>query len=296
MLSRALSRDPASPSRAADSLRSTIDELADEAGASAIGVAVHDLESGFDFRYRADRWFHAASTIKLAVLLGVFRAVYRGALLPQSRLHVRNHFRSAVDGHPFRVAAGRDANAEVQRAIGKTMRISELAHHMIATSSNLATNLLLDYVGLEETQRALEELHIEGLDLRRGVEDELAFENGINNRVTADGLVSLLRAIAEERAFSRELSDDMLDILHAQEFRSGIPAHLPDVARIAHKTGDISTVAHDAGIVYLPDRKPYVLAILTEWAPNTGGRSRTIAAVSRAVYETLTTAPECASA
>jgi beta-lactamase class A len=288
MSSRALTRDPAPPSRAADSLRSRIDELADEAGAAAIGVAVHDLATGFAFRYRADRWFHAASTIKLAVLVGVYRAVHRGVLVPQSRLHVRNLFRSAVDGTPFRVSAGRDANAEVQRAIGKTMRISELAHHMIATSSNLATNLLLDYVGLDETQRALEELAVDGIDLRRGVEDERAFEAGISNRVTADGLVALLRAIAEERAFSGELSRDMLGILHAQEFRSGIPAHLPDVARIAHKTGDISTVAHDAGIVYLPDRPPYVVAILTEWSPERGGRSRTIASVSRAVYEALT--------
>lgn len=290
MAPRAIARDLTSPSRAADSLRNSIDELAERSGAAAISVAVHDLASGFDFRYRADRWFHAASTIKLAVLLGVFRAVDRGVLVPQSRLHVRNHFRSAVDGTPFRVSAGRDANAEVQRAIGKTMRISELAHHMIATSSNLATNLLLDYVGLEETQRALEELQIDGIDLRRGVEDERAFERGINNRVTADGLVSLLTVIAEEQAFSRELSQQMLDILHAQEFRSGIPAHLPEVARIAHKTGDISTVAHDAGIVYLPDRKPYVLSVLTEWSPETGGRSRAIASVSRLVFEAL--APE----
>ena len=107
-------------------------------------------------------------------------------------------------------------------------------------------------------QRTLDELHVDGIDIRRGVEDERAFEHGIMNRVTADGLVQLLRLVAEERAFSPELSREMLDILHAQEFSNGIPARLPGAVRVAHKTGEISTIAHDAGVVYPPNRKPYV--------------------------------------
>jgi beta-lactamase class A len=185
------------------------------------------------------------------------------------------------------VSAERDANSEVQASIGKMMRISDLALHMIATSSNLATNLLLDLVGLETIQRALDELGIDGIDIRRGVEDDRAFELGINNRVTADGLVQLLRIVAEGRAFSPELSGEMLDILHAQEFRNGIPARLPSDVRVAHKTGEISTIAHDAGVVYPPGRKPYVVAILTEWDPQATGRSATIAEVSHAVYDVL---------
>jgi beta-lactamase class A len=168
------------------------------------------------------------------------------------------------------------------------MLIEELAHHMIATSSNLATNLLLDLVGLDTVQHSLDDLGLSGIDIRRGVEDERAFELGIINRVTADGLVGLLRVIAEERAYSPELSRQMLDVLHAQEFKNGIPARLPRAVRVAHKTGDISTVAHDAGVVYAPDRNPYVIAVLTEWSPDSSGRSATIAEVSHAVYELLT--------
>jgi len=282
----ALSLEPRS------SLRDQLEELEEKSRARALAVAVHDLETGFDFRYRADRWFHAASTIKLAVLLGTFGAIHRGKLVPQSRLHVRNRFRSAYDGSSFRVLSERDADSEVQAAIGKTMRIGELARHMIVRSSNLATNLLLDLLGLELLQRTLDQQHLSGIDLRRGVEDELAFDHGINNRVTADGLVQLLRLIAEERAFSPDLSRGMLDILHDQEFRSGIPAGLPPDARVAHKTGEISTIAHDAGIVYLPHRKPYVVAVLTEWEPETAGRSPTIAAASYMVYEHLTSLAE----
>jgi len=270
-----------------EALHLRFESLERSSGAKAIACAVYDTETQVAFHRHADRWFHAASTIKVAILLGVFASIHHGWLRPQSRLHVRNRFRSAIDGCPFRVAADRDANSEVHSAIGKMMRVTDLALHMIATSSNLATNLLLDLVGLETVQRALDELHIDGIDLRRGVEDERAFERGINNRVTADGLVQLMRLIAEERAFSPELSRDMLNILHAQEFRNGIPARLPSAVRVAHKTGEISTIAHDAGVVYPPNRKPYVIAVLTEWAPDATGRKPTIADASAAVYEAL---------
>ena len=269
-------------------LHARLDALERRAGARALAVAVYDTQTHTSFRRHADRWFHAASTVKVAILLGVYASIHRGWLLPQSRVHVRNRFWSAVDASTFRVLADRDANSEVHASVGKMMRVTELALHMIATSSNLATNVLLDLVGLDTVQRSLDDFGLDGIDVRRGVEDERAFAHGINNRVTADGLVQLLRLIAEERAFSPELSQEMLTILHAQEFRNGIPARLPAAVRVAHKTGDISTIAHDAGVVYPPGRKPYVLAVLTEWSPDASGRSATIAEVSHAVYELFT--------
>lgn len=270
-------------------LRERIDEIKREAGSEALGVAVRDLETSIEFDYESDRWFHAASTIKVPILVGVFGAVHAGDLLPQSRLHVRNRFRSVADGSIFRVDPDRDANAVVHAAIGKTMQVRELAFHMIATSSNLATNLLLDYVGLESMQRTFAELGVDdGIELHRGVEDNRAFDAGISNRVTASGLARMLKLIAEERAFSRTLSREMLDILHAQEFNSGIPAPLPRRTRVAHKTGEISTIAHDAGVVYLHGRKPYVLVVLSEWDAGTSGRQQTVARVSQAVFEFLT--------
>jgi beta-lactamase class A len=292
MPSPVLHRTFAPPPRpeALDALHLRLDALERKTGALSLAVAVYDTETQTSFRRHAERWFHAASTIKVAILLGVYASIHHGWLLPHSRLHVRNRFLSCVDGHPFRVLADRDANSEVHSAIGKMLRISDLALHMITTSSNLATNLLLDLVGLDTVQRSLDELGVDGIDIRRGVEDERAFEHGIINRVTADGLVQLLRLVAEERAFSPELSQEMLNILHAQEFRSGIPARLPRAVRVAHKTGEISTIAHDAGVVYPAGRKPYVIAVLTEWAPESTGRSATIAEVSQAVYELLMSA------
>ncbi len=270
-------------------LRDEIERIAGEAGAGKVAVACYDYETETGFRHRGDDWFHAASTIKLPVLVGVFAAIADGDPELDSRIHVRNRFFSAVDAAPYRIQPGRDANSTVHSFIGKTMKVRDLAHHMIVTSSNLATNLLVDVVGLERLQAVLERMGVEGVRLRRGVEDERAFEEGINNEVTASGLVQVLRLVGEEKAISKEASDRMLEILHQQEFRSGIPAGLPDDARVANKTGEISTVAHDTGLVYLPgNRKPYALAILSEWDPTqTSGRRDVLARISRAVHEHL---------
>lgn len=287
MVSRAPAHTQLSSAFVPAQLEERLDELQRKSGAVALAMSVVDLQTDVAFHYHGDRWFHAASTIKVAILLGVFGAIFRGELLPQSRVHVRNRFLSAYDGSPYRVRVDRDANAEVHRSIGRTLRVSELADAMIMTSSNLATNLLLDLIGLDVVQRTIDSFGLEGIDLRRGVEDELAFEHGINNRVTARGLAQLLRLIGEERAFSPELSHQMLAALHGQRFKNGIPAGLPRDARVAHKTGDISTVAHDAGLVYLPDRRPYALVVLTEWEPSAGDRSATIAAASFLAHAAL---------
>jgi beta-lactamase class A len=281
-----------SAQQALDRLTDRLESLERDAHARALGVAVFDAETGATLNYHADRWFHAASTIKVPILLGVFAAIDRGDLLPHSRVHVRNRFLSVVEDIPFRVESGRDANSAVHNAIGKMMRVDELAYHMITTSSNLATNLLLGVTGANSVNQTLKELGVaDGIELERGVEDELAFEKGINNMVTADGLLRILVLLSQGKAFSPALSRRMMDILHGQEFNQGIPARLPKGTRVAHKTGEISTVAHDAGVVYLPKRKPYVLVVLSEWDPAGSGRSRTIAAISHTIYEFLTQPP-----
>src|SRR6202008_1955165 len=150
-------------------------------------------------------------------------------------------------------------------SMGKMLIGSASYWQIITPSSTLATNLLLGVIGPESVTQTLKALHVnDGIELKRGVEDELAFEKGISNMVTADGLLRILVMLSAGKAFSPALSRRMMDILHGQEFNQGIPARLPKGARVAHKTGEISTVAHDAGVIYLPKRKPYSLVILTE--------------------------------
>src|SRR5215471_1203673 len=200
-----------------------VERLSAASRASAIGVAVHDFESGLRFSLRGDRWFHAASTIKVAVLLAVFRATDEGRLRLDDWLHVRNRFFSAADGSLFRVSQDRDATPELYAAIGRTAKISALAHAMICGSSNLATNLLLDFVGVEYARTVLREAHVDGVELRRGVEDHGAHERGINNEATADGLLSLLSAIRGD-FLTPQSKGEVIRILLEQRFNSMIPA------------------------------------------------------------------------
>ena len=267
-------------------LNEQLEKLAAQRKARAIAVSVHDLETGFRFSLNGDRWFHAASTIKVAVLLAVFRAADEGRLRLDDSLHVRNRFFSAAGGSVFHVTPDRDATPELYQSIGRTTRISALAHAMISGSSNLATNLLLDFISVDYARKVLRDAQVHSVELRRGVEDHAAHEQGINNEATANGLLTLLAAIRGD-FLSNESKQGVIRILLEQRFNSMIPARLPPHAAVAHKTGEISTACHDVGIVYLPEREPYIAVILTEFDPDRDGRRETVAAISELIYRCL---------
>ncbi|HKS22712.1 MAG TPA: serine hydrolase [Thermoanaerobaculia bacterium] len=251
-----------------------------------LGIAFYDSETTIQWSYNGDHYFHAASTMKLAVLLGVMRSVERGDLTLDAPVHIRNRFTSIINNEPFMLDLGRDADPDVYGHLGKTLPVRQLAYWMITKSSNLATNLLIDIVGIANIQQALDELEVDGVKILRGVEDQAAFNAGLNNEVTANGLLKLLRIIADRKAYSAVASEEMLNIMLEQQYRSGIPAGLPKAARVAHKTGNISTVHHDAGIVFLDGRAPYVLVVLTQFAAETG-RGTAVAQVSRDIFNAL---------
>jgi len=275
-----------SVAKAEQSLYASVLAIRDRHELERLGIAFYDVETTLQWSYNADAVFHAASTMKLAVLLAVFRQFTRGELALDEPVHVRNKFISILDRQPYMLDIDRDTEGEVRERLGRTMSVEQLAYHMITSSSNFATNLLVDAVGVPVIQTALEEMRIEGVKVLRGVEDHAAFAAGLNNEVTANGLLKLLRLIAEGNAYGEAASARMREILLDQRFRSGIPAGLPEAARVAHKSGNISNVHHDAGIVYLEGRKPYVLVVLTQFPSETGVRTA-VADVSRDIYECL---------
>jgi len=270
-----------------ETLRQACERIMSDSKAVAYAVALRDYETGFRFSINADRRFHAASTIKVAILLAIGKAVDEGRIRPEDTLHIRNRFLSAVDRAPFRIDAESDGYPQLHRLIGRTARISDLAESMIVSSSNLATNLLLDYITVEEAGRVLRDAGISGVDLRRGVDDTKAHEQNFNNETTALGLLELFAALRGD-FLSKTSRERAINILLQQRFNSMIPAPLPAHASVAHKTGEISTACHDAGIVYLPEREPYILVVLSEVVPETNGRREAIAKISEAVFQCLT--------
>jgi beta-lactamase class A len=272
-----------------ETLRASCERVMSESKAVAYAVALLDYETGFRFALNADRPFHAASTIKVAILLAICKGIDDGRVRPNDTLHIRNRFLSAIDRTPFRIDAESDGYSQLHRLVGRTAKISDLAEWMIVSSSNLATNLLLDYLTVEEAQRVLREAGVNGVDLRRGVDDTKAHEQRFNNETTAQGLVELFATLRGD-FLSKAGRDRAINILLQQRFNSMIPAPLPAHASVAHKTGEISTACHDAGIVYLPEREPYILAVLTEVPAESNGRRETIAKISEAVFQCLTEA------
>ena len=270
-----------------EALRQACERVTSEAKTIAYAIALHDYETGLRFSVNPDRRFHAASTIKVAILLAIGKALDEERIRPNDTLHVRNHFLSAVDRAHFRINADTDGYPQLHRLIGRTARISDLTEWMIVSSSNLATNLLLDYIGVEYARKILEEAGVTGIDLRRGVDDVKAHDQNFINEATAEGLLKLFATLRGD-FLSKASRDLAINILLQQRFNSMIPAPLPAHASVAHKTGEISTACHDAGIVYLPEREPYILVVLTEVAAETNGRRETVAKISEAVFQILT--------
>ncbi|HEV8253781.1 MAG TPA: serine hydrolase [Vicinamibacteria bacterium] len=252
-----------------------------------LGIAFYDAHTRIQWSYNGDGVFHAASTMKLAVLIGVFRQIHQGELTLDAPVHIRNRFDSVVEGAPpFSLDLGSEQSRMVVRKLNRTLTVGQLAVEMITTSSNLATNLLIDVVSVPTIQKALDELGVRGIKVVRKVDDRAAHRAAINNMVTADGLLHLLRLITDGRIYSPEISGQVLEILLKQRYRSGIPAGLPGTAQVAHKTGNISTVHHDAGIVFIGERRPYAVVILTQF-PSKVGRTHAVADLSRGIFETL---------
>jgi beta-lactamase class A len=267
-----------------DSLRDQIDQRIAQDSGAYVGLAYVDLGSADTLFLNADTSFHAASTMKVPVMIELFRRASTGSFRMDQRLMMVNQFASLVDGSPYSLDAGSDSDSTLYKHIGERVRVDSLLRLMITRSSNFATNTLITLVGGEAVTRTMRELGAQRIQVRRGVEDGKAFEKGLNNTATARDLAIILRAIQEGRAASPSATREMLGILLAQEFNEKIPAGLPPGVRVAHKTGEITAVSHDAAIVYPPGKSPYVLVVLTRGLADGARSARLIADISSLVY------------
>lgn len=252
-----------------------------------IAVSVIDLASGRELHINGDSVFHAASTMKVPVLLEVFNEVDAHTLSLDSAILVRNRFSSIADTSHYSLDIADDSDSTLYYLVGKRVPLRELTRLMIVRSSNLATNLLIDLVTPERVRAAVARVGGEGVSVLRGVEDNAAYQRGLNNTTTSRGMARVLAAIAQCQGNTRASCSEMLDILSGQEFNEMIPAGLPAGTRVAHKTGWITGIRHDAAIVMPPDRKPYVLVILTRGFRGTALPDRIGAQISRIVWDAI---------
>lgn len=271
-----------------DSLRARIEARIARAPATAVGVYFRDLGSGDTLLVNANTRFHAASTMKVPVMIQLFRDRDAGTLSLDDSIVVKNEFRSIVDSSPYSLDKSDDSDSSLYGLEGQRVGIRRLIELMETVSSNLATNLLIDRVAAPRANATAHALGADSILVLRGVEDGKAYRAGRNNSTTARDLGMLLAALAEGRAASPASCDEMLAILGRQHFSEGIPAGLPPGTRVQHKTGWIGEVVyHDAGIVRPATGAPYVLVVLTGGIKDDSTAHNLTADVSRAVYQAV---------
>ncbi len=247
-------------------------------------VAFKDLQTGKTLFINEKENFHAASTMKTPVMIEVFKQAKAGKFKLSDSILVKNEFKSIVDGSPYSMDISDDSGDGMYKMIGKKMTIYDLTYQMIIVSSNLATNILIDLVDARNANESMRKLGAKDIQVLRGVEDQKAFEKGLNNTTTAYDLMLIFEKIAQNKVIDKQSCEEMRKILFDQKFNEIIPDKLPKTVKVAHKTGSITGVQHDSGIVYLPDGRKYVLVLLSKKLINVDFGVKILAEVSEQIY------------
>lgn len=232
-----------------------------------------------------DARHYAASTMKIALALTAYRLADAGALDLDGPIRVHDDFASAAGSTAFVTTRDYDNDDVPWQLLGGTATPRWLARRAIVSSSNLATNLLLELVGAEAVQQTLTELGCHDSVVQRGIQDAAAGAAGLSNEVSARDLATQLRALASGAAGSPETCAELLAVLGAQEINNGIPAGLPAGTPVAHKSGWVEGVTHDAALVTPPDGPPFVLVVLTTSALGEDEGHELVASVAAAAWE-----------
>lgn len=250
-------------------------------------VAFKDLTTGETFSINEHMTFHAASTMKMPVMIEVFRQAGLGKFALTDSIVIKNEFKSIVDGSLYKQDSIQDSDHTLYRHIGEKRAIRDLVYDMIIVSSNFATNLVIDLVGAKNVTKTMRELGANDILILRGVEDSKAFKKGLNNTTNAFDLSLLFEKMASGKIVDQKACEDMIKILLDQRFNEMIPGKLPKNVKVAHKTGGLPKIQHDSGIVFLPDGRKYVLVLLSRDFENEVANKKMLAGISEMIYNNL---------
>jgi len=278
----------AQPKTDLENLKARIESTLQQADGK-FAVVFKDLRSGENIMINALLHYHAASTMKTPVLIELFKQAEAGKFSMKDSVAVKNSFKSIADGSEFMLDSADDSQRELYRQIGEKKTIAYLAYQMIIASSNLATNMMIELVKPENVMNTMKEIGANDIKVLRGVEDNKAFEKGLNNTTTAYDQLLIFEKIARHEMVSKKASRQMIDILLDQKFNEVIPALLPADVKVAHKTGSITGIQHDAGIVYLPGGKKYVLVLLSQFDGDEKKAIAVMANISKMIYDYMVT-------
>ena len=248
-------------------------------------VAFADLKTGDTLFINADERFHAASTMKTPVMIELYKQAAEGKFSLDDSILVKDDFISIVDGSAYTMDVSEDSETILYEKVGARLPIRAIMFEMITQSSNLATNILIELVDAKKVTATMRDLGAPDIEVLRGVEDIKAFEKGLSNSTTAFDLMKIFEAIGKDEIISEEVCKEMVGVLLKQKFNEIIPANLPEDVKIAHKTGSITGVQHDSGLVILPNGHEYVLILLSKNLESSDQGVAILAEISKMVYD-----------
>ena len=262
-----------------------ISKFNDETGNFAL--AFKNLDDGKEILINENEIFHAASTMKTPVMIEFYKQLHQGKLSLEDTLQIKNEFKSIVDGTMYKLSEFDDSDKNTYNKLGQYYSINNLIYEMITISSNFATNILIDYIGANNVTKSMKEIGALNIDILRGVEDIKAFELGLNNTTSAKDLLIIYEKLAKGKIINNESSAIMIDILKDQKYDDIIPKYLPKNIEVANKTGMITGVHHDSGIVFLKDGRKYVIVLLSKNMSDMESGTEMMARISELIYKTL---------
>jgi beta-lactamase class A len=244
-----------------------------EAGLDGIlGYAIKDIKTGKTYLMNEEEIFPQASSIKITILLEVFKQAEEGKLKLDEFIELRD--RDKVPGSGILLNLGHPKIS---------LSVKDICVLMIVLSDNTATNLLIEKAGLEAVNRRLASLRLGQTHLRRKMMDLKAAGEGRENISTPMEMMTLLEKIYSGQAIKDPWRQEMIRIL-ALPKESALRSGVPEDVQVAEKPGELEAVRCDSGIVFLKDR-PYIICVMTTFLKNDKQGNAAIEAVSRLAFE-----------
>jgi beta-lactamase class A len=237
-----------------------------------MGIAARDLTGSDRFEINADSVFPQASSIKIPILIELYRQAQAGTLNLEQRVELKRS--QAVGGSGVLQYFGDATSA---------LSLRDLAVLMIVLSDNSATNLLIDRVGMDNVNRMLDRQGLPHTRLQRRMLDTDAQRASRENVSSPREMVQLLGLLYQGKVLDAAHTAAALEILRYPKntpLRRGLPAGVA----LANKPGSIDGVRCDSGIVLLAGR-PYAISVMTAYVEDPDAAERAIADVSRELYE-----------
>ncbi len=250
-------------------------------------IALKNMDDGKSILINENEFFHAASTMKTPVMIEFFKKINEGKISSDDSLLINNEFSSIVDGSKFELSSFDDSDEDIYENLGKYISTDKLVYDMITRSSNFGTNLLIDYLNVEDVNNTMKNIGAKNMKVLRGVGDLKAFDLGLSNSTTAADLLIIYEKLAMGEIVNNESSNKMIRILKDQVYNDIIPKYLPENVEVAHKTGWISGVRHDSGIVYVGNNKKYILVLLSKNLEDDVEGADFLAKISLEIYNFL---------